>query len=191
MGRRGRVKSRMRLVASNVLRERRGETPREFDHWKALCVGLAVVIVVCLIIAGTVIGNLNAEFPNRFIAVGDPAYEKRNDEVMAIIEWPLIFSLFGTIMLIPSSLGYLSYRVQSGAALGMYAAELGCIKQPGFMTAEERARCAEKMGFSEKDVSVLSRQRKKMSEWQIVLIITAIGTIIVCLLVLPGVFGLW
>jgi hypothetical protein len=154
----------MRLAASNVFRERRGEEPRKFDYWKTLCMGLGIGILVCLIIATVVIINFDAEYPNQFTARGDPVYEKRSAAVTELVGWPLIFAGFSALMLVLASGGYLAYRVKSSSDLVKYATELDCIRPGQVVLDIDYAACAKKMGFSEKEVAVIGAQKKARSK---------------------------
>jgi hypothetical protein len=141
VGRRGRLKGKMRLVASNVFRERDGEEPRQFDYWKVLCMGLGIGILVCMVVAMVVID--------------------RSDEVSELAGWLSLLVMFFSLMLVLASGGYLAYRISSGRDLIRYAAELECMDTAIDVNYDALSR---KMGFSKKDVDAVSAPRKKWSK---------------------------
>jgi hypothetical protein len=166
-GRRGRIKGRIRLFASNVFRERRGEASRQFDYWKALCMGLGVGILVCMTVAMIVLES--------------------SDEVSELAGGLSLLVLFFSIMLMLAAGGYLAYRIASRQDLGKYAVEYGCTDPKGTAVDVDYAACAQKMGFSEKEVAVLSAQKKDWSKAKTNMVIAAVSisfAIIVSIIIL-------
>jgi hypothetical protein len=152
VGRRGRLKGKMRLVASNVFRERKGEEPRQFDYWKVLCMGLGIGILVCMVIAMVVLD--------------------RSDEVSELAGWLSLLVMFFSLMLVLASGGYLAYRISSGRDLVRYAAELECMDTAIDVNYDALSR---KMGFSKRDVDAVGSPKKEWSKAKTNMVIAAVS----------------
>jgi hypothetical protein len=166
-GRLGRIKSKMRLNAQNVFRIRNGESPKDSDHWRDVCLLLAGAFLLFSFISTIAIMNFDAEYPNTLKYMGDPEFRKRQDEVGDMIAYPLLLNLIIPIFLVPSSIGYLINRGRASAELGKYAVEIGTAQMldvggSGLMVPGEidLAATAEKMNFPEKDIAFLRAPKK-------------------------------
>jgi hypothetical protein len=185
-GRKGRVKRKMRLYADNVFRERAGETPRAFDHWRVGCLVLGAGIVACMSFASIHMAIFDAEYPSRFTASG-PEFERRSAEMADLVGGPSLLACILFFFLILAALGNLMFRYTSGVSLDKYAVEIGTAKIEMYTRLGLPATgpidypaTAEKMGFSEKDIESLKKESMKISTIVIIVFI-----VLVCVLMIP------